>query len=282
MSQLTNKVAVITGAASGIGRAIAEKCAREGMKVVLADIEESPLRQTEKEMTTKGANVLGILTDVRKLEDIENLAKEVLDHFGSVDLLCNNAGVGFAVNSSTHVWENTLADWRWIFDVNVFGIINGIHVFVPIMLKQDTTCYLINTASMAGIIPPTIGMSIYSVSKYAVIALTESLYHELKRQGSNIKVLALCPGFVKTNLTESERNRPKNYEPKISENLEMQSFLNIFRSSVENGISPEEVAEELFRNLDGEKLYIATDHQVFMKKNVTVRMEAILKDLSKK
>ena len=181
MKEFSDKVAVITGAASGIGRGIAEKFLREGMKIVLADIELDALSQAEKELKEISPNVLTVLTDVSKIEDVKTLAQKTIDHFGAVHILCNNAGVGFATKSSTTVWENSLSEWKWIFGVNLWGVIHGIHVFIPIMLKQNYQCYVINTASMAGLITPTIGTGIYSITKHALIALSEALRLELER-----------------------------------------------------------------------------------------------------
>jgi len=158
MKEFNDKVAVITGAASGIGRGIAEKFLQEGMKVVLADIESKALAKTGEELKEISSNVLTVVTDVSKIDDVKTLAQKTIDHFGAVHILCNNAGVGFATKSSTTVWENSLSEWKWIFDVNLWGVIHGIHVFIPIMLKQNCQCYVINTASMAGLISPTIGI----------------------------------------------------------------------------------------------------------------------------
>jgi NADP-dependent 3-hydroxy acid dehydrogenase YdfG len=176
VKDLKDKVAVITGAASGIGRAIAERCGQEGMKVVIADVEKGSLRQTAKEIKAEGVEVMPVLTNVSKYRDVERLAKKTLDAYGSVDLLFNNAGV----TTGTVIWESTLADWKWLLGVNLWGVIHGIRVFVPIMLKQDTECHIVNTASMAALISYP-GRGIYTVTKHAVLALSEKLYHELGR-----------------------------------------------------------------------------------------------------
>lgn len=282
MIDFRDKVAVITGAASGIGLGIAEKCVQEGMKVVLADIEQNALAQTEEKLKATGAKVLPVLTDVRKIDDVKILAQKTLDTFGAIHLLVNNAGVGFATKSTTNIWEYSLSDWEWILGVNVRGVIHGIHVFVPIMLKQDNECYVVNTASIAGLMTPVLGVGIYSITKHAVVALSESLNQELKRSGSKIKVVALCPGFVATNLTESERNRPEELEYEIKANLEFEPIIKAYEQSIENGIAPQEIAEKLFEAIkDGKKFYIPTDHLVFLRKNVKIRMEAILQDLVK-
>jgi len=281
MKEFSDKVAVITGAASGIGRGIAEKFLQEGMKVVLADIEPKALAETEEVLKEISSNVLTVVTDVSKIDDVKTLAQKTIDHFGAIDILCNNAGVGFANKSSTTVWESSLSEWKWIFDVNIWGVIHGIHVFVPIMLKQDSECYIINTASMAGLITPTIGTGIYSITKHAIIALSESLKYELERFDGKIKVLALCPGLAFTKLTESDRNRPKELHHDITTNPELEQIMKAYQQSIENGISPKNVAEILFQALKGEKFYIPTDHHRYLRSNVKKRMESIIQDLQK-
>jgi len=281
MKEFSDKVAVITGAASGIGRSLAEKFLREGMKIVLADIELDALTQAEEELKKINPNVLSILTDVSKIEAVKTLAQKTINHFGAVHILCNNAGVGFATKSSTTVWENSLSEWKWIFDVNLWGLIHGIHVFIPIMLKQNCQCYVINTASMAGLITPTIGTGIYSITKHAIIALSESLKLELARVGAKINVLALCPGFAFTKLTESDRNRPKDLYHDTTTNPELEQIMKAYQQSIENGISPNDVAEILFQALNSEKLYIPTDHHRYLRRGVKNRMESILQDLQK-
>jgi len=281
MNEFSDKVAVITGAASGIGRGIAEKFLREGMKIVLADIELDALSQAEKELKEISPNVLTVLTDVSKIGDVKALAQKTIDHFGAVHLLINNAGVGFATKSSTTVWENSLSEWKWIFGVNLWGVIHGIHVFIPIMLKQNCQCYVINTASMVGLITPTIGTGIYSITKHALIALSEALKLELARIGAKINVLVLCPGFAFTKLTDSDRNRPKELYHGTTTNPELEPIMKAYQQSIENGISPNDVAEILFQALKGEKFYIPTDHHRYLRRGVKNRMESVLQDLQK-
>ena len=281
MNDFKDKVAVITGAASGIGRGIAEKLAQEGMKVVISDIEEPLLSQFEEDLKKIGEHVLAVKVDVSKIEDVKNLAQKTIDHFGAVHLLVNNAGVGFGGKSSTIIWESSLAEWKWILDVNLWGVIHGIHVFVPIMLKQDFESCIVNTCSMAGLISPIQGTSIYAITKHAVIALSESLKLELKRYGRNLKVLALIPGMVKTRLTDSERNQPEELFDNKTTNPELVQIMEGFRQSVKTGISPKEVAEVLFQALNGERFYIPTDHHRFIRSNVKRRMEGIMKDFQK-
>jgi len=204
MKDFKDKVIVITGAASGIGRGIARKATKEGMKVVLADIEKDALIRTKEELKSSGANVISVLTDVSKSEAIEKLAQKTINTFGEVHILCNNAGVSVP----GLIWECNLSDWNWVMGVNLWGVIHGIRVFVPIMLQQDNECHIVNTASMAGLSSEGPGNGIYTVTKHGVVALTEILSRELTLMNSKIKASVLCPGFVSTNIAESERNRP--------------------------------------------------------------------------
>src|SRR5262249_18260593 len=195
MKEFKDKVAVITGAASGIGRAMADRCVQEGMKAVLADVELDRLTKTEASMKASGATVLAVRTDVSQARDVEALAQKTLEVFGAVHLLCNNAGVG----TEAAIWESTLAEWEWVLGVNLWGVIHGVRVFVPLMLAQDTECHIVNTASMAGLISGP-GLGAYKVAKHAVVTLSETLYHELAEHGANVKVSVLCPGIVNTRI----------------------------------------------------------------------------------
>ena len=160
MKEFKDKVAVITGAASGIGRALADRCVQEGMKVVLADVEVEALTKTEESMKAAGATVLAVRTDVSQAGDVEALAEKTLEAFGAVHLLCNNAGVA----TEAAVWESTIAEWEWVMGVNLWGVIHGVRVFVPVMLAQDTECHVVNTASMAGLISGP-GLGVYKVTQ---------------------------------------------------------------------------------------------------------------------
>ena len=190
MKEFKGKVAVITGSASGMGRAVAERFAQEGMKVVLADVEQKALDKAESEMKAAGATVLAVRTDVSKPEALQALAKKTLDTFGAVHLLHNNAGVA----AGNAVWETTLADWKWVMGVNLWGPIHGIWAFLPIMLKQDTECHIICTSSMGGLIStPFIGVA-YNVSKFGVIALCETLVPRAEIDGCEDRRLCSLPG----------------------------------------------------------------------------------------
>jgi len=171
VKELQGKVAVITGAASGIGRALARRCATEDMKVVLADVEQAPLDKTERELREAGAAVLAVQADVSRARDVERIARETLDEFGAVHLLVNNAGVSLI---GPPVWETTPADWDWILGVNLRGVVHGLRVFVPIMLEQATPCHIVNTTSPAGLLAlPAFGA--YNASKAGIVAVSETL-----------------------------------------------------------------------------------------------------------
>jgi NAD(P)-dependent dehydrogenase (short-subunit alcohol dehydrogenase family) len=271
MKDFQDKVAVVTGAASGIGRAVAEKCVREGMKVVLADIEDGALERTVKEFRAIGADaLLPVKTDVSKSAQIEALAQKTLDTYGAVHFVFNNAGV--AVGGP--IWENTYADWDWIMGVNLWGVIYGVKTFVPIMLKQDTEAHVVNTASLAGLMTSA-NLGAYHVTKHGVVAFSESLYLGLKQQGAKVGVSVLCPGWVRTKINESERNRPADLlnEPKelTPEDQERRDFS---RQIIEAGIPPEEVANQVFAAMSEEKFYILTHPDMNML--IQMRMQNIL------
>jgi NAD(P)-dependent dehydrogenase (short-subunit alcohol dehydrogenase family) len=246
-------VAVITGAASGIGFALAKKAASEGMRVVLADVEYDALQRAADELSASGATVIAVRTDVSKAEDIEALAAKTLEAFGGVDLLFNNAGVGGGATT----WETSLADWKWVLDVNLWGVIHGVHTFVPIMLKQDVPCHIVNTASIMGLIS-TPGFCNYRVSKFGVVALSETLYHELKEIGARVGVSVLCPGGVNTRILEAERNRPAGIGPRTERNEQHEMNAAAVVQAIHEGMSPERVAEITFQAIRDNRFYILT------------------------
>jgi NAD(P)-dependent dehydrogenase (short-subunit alcohol dehydrogenase family) len=254
MKEFKGKVAVITGAGSGIGRGIAERCVREGMKVVLADIDEADLTKAETQLKTSGGTVLGVRTDVSKRSDVELLARQALDAFGEVHLLFNNAGVA----AGGAPWEATWNDWEWVIGVNLWGVIHGVKVFTPLMLAQNTECHIINTSSTAGL---TVGgaSAPYAVTKHAVVALSESLYLTLQQRNSLVKVSVLCPGLVRTNIISSERNRPAELrnEP-VAMTPEMQAGLAAFKAAIDASMPPLQVADAVFDAIKNEQFYILT------------------------
>ena len=266
------KVAVITGAASGIGKGLAERFAAEGMKVVLADVEEESLAKLEADLKAEGATVLAIKTDVSNADAVENLAVQTLDTFGAVHILCNNAGVV----CSRPIWEHTLADWEWVLGVNLWGVIHGIRTFVPRMLAQGDECHIVNTASILGLVGGS-GEGIYKVSKHGVVVLSETLADELAEKEANIQVHVLCPGWVRTGILESSRNRPDALQnPKVETPSRQETIggsRNV-RAEMEAGMSPAEVAEHVYNAIQTGTFYIHThpEHKAWIRE----RMERIL------
>ncbi|MBI3244972.1 MAG: SDR family NAD(P)-dependent oxidoreductase [Deltaproteobacteria bacterium] len=271
MKDFKDRVAVVTGGASGIGRAMAERFAAAGMKVVLADIEESALQQAEQEMRAAGATALGVLTDVAKAESVEALAQKTLEAFGGAHIVCNNAGVGGGFGP---MWTQPVQNWEWAFGVNLWGVIHGIRTFTPIMLKQDTEGHIVNTASMAGLISSPF-MSVYDVTKFAVVTISESLHMELAMQNAKVKVSVLCPGFVNTNIATSERNRPTALQVETPQFSEAEiSFATVMFAGIASGTPPAEVADKVFVAVQNEQFYILPHPELLPV--VRRRMEAIL------
>ena len=279
MQEFKEKVAVITGAASGIGYALAERCAQEGMKVVLADIDEKYLRKAQRKLEKLGATFITMVTDVSKASDMEALAKKTLETYSEVHLLFNNAGVF----SSKYAWNFTLKDWEWQLGVNLWGVIHGIRIFVPIMLKQDNECHIINTASMEGLISGSgPGGTIYGLSKHGIVSITETLRNDLDLMGgTKLKVSVLCPGQVRTRvLSANHRTEEFQNDPdKIVEDTRFKDHLAKYRdvSRETSIIEPEEVADITFQAIKEEKLYIITHKDSLMKRAVKERFDEILK-----
>ena len=271
MKDFQGKVAVITGGASGIGRGIAEKCASEGMKVVLADIEEAPLAQAQTELKAAGATVLAVRTDVSKRSDVERLARQTLDAFGQVHLLFNNAGVA----AGGTPWEATWNDWEWVIGVDLWGVIHGVKVFTPLMMAQNTECHIVNTASAAGLIAGALSAP-YSVAKHGVVALSESLYLALEQRNPLVKVSVLCPGLVRTNIFSNERNRPAELrdEP-VPMSPERQAAMAAFKATFDRAMLPLQVADIVFDAIRKEQFYILT-HPEWMEA-VQLRTDRLLR-----
>ena len=274
MKAFQGKVAVVTGAASGIGRALAERCAQEGMKVVLADIEEPALMQTSRDLAAQGAQTLAVPTDVSQAGEVETLARKAFETYSAVHLLCNNAGVG----GGKSAWESSLADWEWVLGVNLWGVIHGIHFFVPRMLEQRSEGHIVNTASMAGLTYGP-GQSIYKVSKHGVVSLSETLYYELALRGASLKVSVLCPGLVSTNILDAQRNRPARLQAaSVKEPLSPQAeaVVQRFQQAVREAMPPGQVADIVFEAIREERFYILT-HPTW-KAAIQSRMEDMLQE----
>jgi NAD(P)-dependent dehydrogenase (short-subunit alcohol dehydrogenase family) len=270
MRDLKGKVAVITGGASGIGRALADRFAREGMKIVLGDIEAAPLAQAREEIAKTGAEVLAVKTDVSKWEDVEALAKRTFDTFGTAHVVCNNAGVGSGGGAA---WQVSQADWQWTMGVNLWGVIHGIRAFVPRLVAQGEG-HVVNTASIAGLVTVP-GMGPYCVTKHAVVALSECLHHDLAlAAGGKVKVSVLCPAWVKTRIAESERNRPEAIGSATEESSQQKAIEGAVRAAVAAGIPAEVVANKVHDAIVNERFYILTHSKT--KKMIEKRMRGIL------
>ncbi len=247
MEQLDGKVGVITGAASGIGRAMAVAFAAEGMHLALADIEADPLEETAELVRAEGVNALSVPTDVSDPEAVERLGQRVVDEFGGLHLACNNAGV----SSGGLSWEIDLEIWQWVLGVNLFGVIHGLRSFTPRIVDSGGG-HIVNTASMAGLTSPP-GMSPYNVSKHAVVTLSEALSAELSMTHPEIGVSVLCPGWVRTRIHEADRNRPsdpaESMEDATAVDAEEQAALEAMRDMVaaliDGGLDPSEVAAQV-------------------------------------
>lgn len=273
MKDFKGKVAVVTGAASGIGKALAERCLAEGMHVVMADIQEDALQAAAESLSAGGNNsILPVQVYVSIGEEIDKLLKKTVDEFGAVHLLFNNAGVGGGGNT----WEATQRDWDWVLGVNLWSVIYGVQKFVPQMLKQDTECHIVNTASMAGLMGGTTN-ACYSVTKFGVVALTENLYQDLLAANAKIGVSVLCPGFVNTNIFDSGRNRPdhlSNAEAEAQPTPEQAARIEMFKEILRTGMQPEDLANIVFDAIRENRLFILT-HDSF-KPFVTERANNIV------
>jgi len=212
IADLDGRVAVVTGGASGIGRAMGERFLAEGMRVVLADVEEAALDATVAELSGEGGEVTGVVTDVADLESVEALRDTALAAFGAVHLLCNNAGVG--AGAAGQMWDHEVFDWQWAWGVNVWGVINGIKAFVPTMLAQGEPGHVVNTSSGNGGVAPLPSTPIYALTKSAVVTLSESLYAQLRSVDAAVSASVLFPGpnVLRTGLFTSWRNRPDKYQ----------------------------------------------------------------------
>lgn len=260
MQIFQGKVAVITGAASGIGRALTERCLAEGMNVVMADIEESVLTKVSAELQANTNNkVIPVVTDVSRESELQNVLKETLENFNAVHLLFNNAGVGGGGNA----WTATQNDWDWVLGVNLWSVIQGLRIFVPQMISQNEPCHIVNTASVAGLLGGTTN-ALYSVTKHGVVALTENLFGDLKSENTQIGCSVLCPGFVNTNIFDSGRNRPdtlKDSTEPVVISAEDEERIAMFREILRQGKQPADIAEAVFDGIRNDRLYILShDH----------------------
>jgi NAD(P)-dependent dehydrogenase (short-subunit alcohol dehydrogenase family) len=272
MKDFTKKVAVITGAAEGIGRAIAEEAAARGMRLLLADIDAAKLDAATAELRAKGADADGLRTDVSKATQVDDLADLAFARFGRVHLLVANAGVACAKPA----WETTPGDWEWVMGVNLYGVTNAIRAFVPRMMKGGEEGHVVATASMAGLLSLP-SMAAYNASKHAVVTVMEGLHHDLALRGAKIGATVLCPSWVRTRIPLSERNRtageltrPESLDPVAAR------VVGAVHEAVARGIEPSEAARAVFEAISAGRFYVLTHAD--SKAGVKTRLEDILKD----
>ncbi len=276
MKNFTGKVVVITGGAGGLGREFAAVAAELGMNIVLADVQQDALDLARSELEGQGAQVLAMLCDVRKGEQVQALADAAMARFGAVHLVFNNAGVG----SGGLIWENSEADWEWVLGVNLWGVIHGVRIFTRLMLacaKTDPEFegHIVNTASMAGLLNAP-AMGVYNVSKHAVVSLSETLYHDLQLVGAPIGASVLCPYFVPTGISQSHRNRPDDVRMDAAPTASQMAAQAMTVKAVESGkVTAAQVARMSFDAVRDGQFYIYSHPGALG--NVAERMDAIVK-----
>lgn len=257
MQDLAGKVAVVTGGAGGLGRAMAEAFLSDGMAVALADIEEGALDATARELSAAG-EVLAVVTDVTDPGSVEDLERAVHERFGGYHVVCNNAGVGGHFGLT---WETPVEEWRWVFDVNIWGVIHGIRAFVPALVAQGSG-HVVNTASLAGWIGGA-AMGPYSASKHAVLAISESLRSELAAVGADVGVSVLCPGMVNSGIMTSERNWPSHLGPEPAHGQQRPPVVETMRrllleGTTGGGLDPVEVAAVVLEGIRTNRFVLTT------------------------
>jgi NAD(P)-dependent dehydrogenase (short-subunit alcohol dehydrogenase family) len=273
--QLSGKTALVTGAASGIGRAMAERFASAGMKVVLADIEEPLLREVERDLRGAGATVAAVPCDVSSRAAVEQLATAAETHFGTVHLLCNNAGVS---GGGAPIWSTTDNDWNWVMGVNVMGVVHGLQVFVPRMLASGEECHVVNTSSVSGL--STGPHSIYGVAKHAVTRLSEIAWYDLRATGAPVGISVLCPCIVATHIVTAERNRPDHLRDELDSALAERrraAMLAGEQRFLSEGMQPSEVADAVVQGVQAGRFWIFVPPDL-VKAEVDRRMKAILSE----
>jgi NAD(P)-dependent dehydrogenase (short-subunit alcohol dehydrogenase family) len=271
VKELTERVAWITGAASGIGLALAHRLAAARMKLVLVDVEDGPLRDAEAALTQAGATVLALRVDVSDGAAMADAARRALDTFGVVHLIVNNAGVG---GGGGPMWLLSEADWKWALDVNLWGVIHAIRLLLPALIESGEEGHVVNTASIAGLTStPFLGP--YTASKHAVVSLSECLAKELELAGTKVGVSVVCPGWVNTKIASSQRNRPSELTPPpaVANPLAAQ-FGAVFNQLVASGVPPETIANAVVRAVQNGAFYVLTHPE--MKPMIEHRMQQIL------
>lgn len=269
MKKLKGKVAAVTGAASGLGRSMALAFAAEGMDIALADVDEVNLTAVADEVQEKGVRAITLKVDVSQAAQVDAFRDQAIARLGAVHVVCNNAGVA----PLGPLWESSVGDWEWILGVNLWGVIHGVRAFAPALIAQKEG-HIVNTASVAGLISPP-GMGAYNVTKHAVVALSETLYHDLRERKSKVGVSVLCPAYVPTGIADSERSRPKHLAA-ATKSPETQAKEAMVRKAVKSGkISAAEVAQAVVKAVKADRFYILTHEGITSA--IRARMEDILK-----
>ena len=253
MKEFEGKTAIVTGAASGIGLGLAEKFAKERMQVVMADVEEEALNKAVEKLKKHQYRVMGISADVLIQESMKELFDKSVEAYGNIHILCNNAGIG-ANSGNKAIWEINKTDWDWSLGVNFYGVLHGLQTFVPHMIDHGEEGHIVTTVSLAGLLP---GAGTYGVSKHAALALTQGLNRDLIARDSKINSSVLCPGFVNTNIMNSERNRPQHLVSNNQIDTNDQQ-LEIFNFLLKNGKEPNEIADIVFKGIKDNIFYILT------------------------
>lgn len=274
LGEFRDKTAVVTGAASGIGRALALQCADEGMSLVVADIDEAGLAQTRQLCIDRGARAIAVATDVSKAEAVEALAIAARNEFEKIHLVFNNAGV--MVGGCA--WERSAAEWEWVLGVNVFGCIHGARVFLPILIEQGEPAHMVNTASVGGLLTGPF-LAPYIVSKHAVVGLSEVLYHELAALQAEVGISCLCPGAVATAIAASERLRPSDKgQARPPASQAERDFAQEVEAGIEAGMSPDELARHTLAGVREGRFWIFPDPMY--KPGFEARAQSILSGLN--
>jgi NAD(P)-dependent dehydrogenase (short-subunit alcohol dehydrogenase family) len=276
MKDVKDRVAVVTGAASGIGLATAHLLADEGMRLVLADIEGDALAAAEQAIKAKGGEVVAVRCDVTSQEAVNDLALAAFSTFGRVHVVFNNAGVAAtAATLRLHAWEGTLADWDWTLSVNLMGVVHGVRAFVPRMLEGGEEGHIVNTASMAGLLT---GANPYSVSKHGVVCLTEGLYRDLREIGARVSASVVCPGLINTRILDAERNRADTFGAKTDVDamrVDVQQFAAGFEAALRSGYPPEVVADHVLDAIRNDRFYVFPAQPEILEQ-VNLRMTGII------
>lgn len=259
METMKNRVAVVTGAASGIGKALSLAFAAEGSSVVLADVEDEALAAAKAEVEALGVTALAVKTDVTDEESVADLCSATLEAFGEVHILCNNAGVG----GGGLIKNQQLVDWKWVIDVSLWGVINGLHHFLPHLIEAEDS-HVVSTASVAGLMAVP-GLAPYNAAKYGVVAIMETLHHEMMRdEEANLGVSVLCPGVVRTNIATAQRNRPEHLRRQKGESgsnaakapEEARKRNSAIAAALENGMEPSDVASQVVNAIHDRRFWV--------------------------